>query len=148
MDKPKFIYVTYIRSTPESVWEALTEPRFTRQYWGGHANISDWKKGSKWKTEAEGDKGGCCTGGEVLESVPPKRLVMTWVDAKNADDGSCVTLEIDPFGDMVRLRVIHGDFKPDSQLAGRVSHGWPLVLSSLKSFLETGRPINIFAEGA
>jgi len=146
MEKPAFVYVTYIRTTPEKLWQALTDPKFTRQYWGGNANLSDWKQGSRWEhVKEEEKKGGCCTAGEVLESVPPKRLVLTWADPEHPDDSSRLTLEIEPVGDMVRLNVVHGDFKPGSVMAGKVSFGWPLVLSSMKSFLETGKGIDIWA---
>ena len=146
MDKPSFVYVTYIRSTPEKVWQAITQPEFARQYWGGKAFVSDWKKGSPW-TDSGGPKteGGCSTGGEVLESTPPKRLVLTWADPHTPEDTSRVTLEIVPAGDLVRLNIVHGDFKPGSVMAGKVSMGWPLVLSSMKSFLETGKGIDIWA---
>ena len=145
MDKPKFVYVTYIRTTPEKLWQALTDPKITRQFWGGNSNVSDWKNGSKWKHVSEGKEGGCCTEGKILESTPPTRLVMSWVDPHDKADSSIVTLEIEPVDDMVRLKVIHGDFKPDSVMAGKVSFGWPLVLSSMKSYLETGKGIDIWA---
>ncbi|HYY29181.1 MAG TPA: SRPBCC family protein [Chthoniobacterales bacterium] len=145
MDKPAFVYVTYIRTTPDELWRALTEPEFSRQYWGGKSNISDWKKGSKWQHVAEDEADPVYVIGEVLESEPPKRLVLTWVDPDNQADNSRASFEIEPIKDMVRLTVIHGDFKPDSVMAEKVALGWPLVLSSLKSFLETGQAIDISA---
>ena len=149
MAESEFVYVTYIRTTPEKLWSALTEPQFTRQYWGGGSNVSDWQAGSKWEHVHGGDHtSGCCTAGEVLESDPPRRLVMTWADPGAPDDSSCVTFEIEPIKDMVRLNVIHGGFKPGSVMAGKVSGGWPLVLSSLKSYLETGEGIDIWAPSA
>ncbi len=79
--------------------------------------------------------------GRVLESVPPKRLVLSWADPDDENDLSRVTFEIETVDDLVRLNVIHGDFKPDSDMANKVSGGWPRVLSSLKSLLETNRPL-------
>jgi uncharacterized protein YndB with AHSA1/START domain len=143
MEKPKFVYVTYIRTTPVKLWDALTNPAQTRQYWGGMANISDWARGSKWEHLNEKDSDPVYIFGEVLESNPPTRLVMTWVDPDNLADESLVTLELQPIDDMVRLTVIHGDFKDGSVMQGKVSKGWPLVLSSLKSYLETGKSIDI-----
>ena len=80
--------------------------------------------------------------GEVLESLPPKRLVLTWADPDDLTDGSRLTFDIEPLDDLVRLSVLHGNFKADSVMAGKVSQGWPKVLSSLKSYLETGIPID------
>jgi len=137
-----FVYTTYIKSTPEKVWSAITNPEFTHQYWGGHENVSDWKKGSDWK-HTHGNGGNVRIIGKVLESNPPKRLVLTWADPADTDDDSRVTFEIDTAGDMVRLNVIHGNFKPGSVMAGKVAMGWPLVLSSLKSMLETGKAIDV-----
>lgn len=145
MNKPEFVYTTYIKTTPEKVWAAITNPEFARQYWGGRENISDWKKGSKWKHVPEGNENDVAVMGEVLESDPPRRLVLTWADPKAPADESRVILEIDPIGDMVRLNVIHGDFKPGSDMASKVAKGWPLVLSSMKSFLETGKAIDLLA---
>ncbi len=143
MTNADFIYTTYIKSTPEKVWAAITNPEFTRQYWG-HDNISDWKKGSDWK-HADGKGGSARIIGKVLESNPPKRLVLTWADPADTADDSKVTFEIDTVQDLVRLNVIHGDFKPGSVMATKVVIGWPLVLSSMKSLLETGKAIDIMA---
>jgi uncharacterized protein YndB with AHSA1/START domain len=141
MNKPELIYTTYIRTTPEKLWNAIINPEFTRQYWGGNENISDWKPGSKW-VHATGDaERAIRVTGKVLESVPPKRLVLTWADPAKEGDVSRVTFQIEPVDDEVRLDVIHGDFQPDSDMITRVSGGWPRVLSSLKSFLETGIPL-------
>lgn len=143
MTKPDFIYTTYIKSTPQKVWDAITNPEFTRQYWK-HENVSDWKKGSEWK-HLDRQANHAKIIGKVLESSPPKRLVITWAEPDNKADDSKVTFEIEATGDMVRLVVIHGDFKADSTLPGRISMGWPLVLSNLKSFLETGKTMDIWA---
>jgi len=140
--QPDFIYTTYIKTTPEKVWTAITNPEFTRQYWGGYENVSDWKKGSDWK-HADTKSGDVRITGKVLESNPPKRLVLSWADPADTADDSRVTFEIDTAGDMVRLNIIHGNFKPGSGMAGKVAMGWPLVLSSLKSMLETGKAIDV-----
>jgi uncharacterized protein YndB with AHSA1/START domain len=145
MEKPKLVYVTYIRTTPEKLWRAITEPEFARQYWGGMVNVSDWKPGSGWRHVDEEDNHQARVAGEVLESVPPRRLVLSWADPSIPADESRVTFEIEPIEDMVRLSVVHGDFKAGSLMAGKVAWGWPLVLSSLKSYLETGKGINIWA---
>lgn len=140
MAKPDFVYTTYIKTTPEKLWQAITNPEFTRQYWG-YDNVSDWKKGSDWKIVD--DKGGQIKIiGKVQESNPPKRLVLTWADPGNKADDTRVTFEIEQIEDMMRLNVVHGNFKESSVMASKVSIGWPLVLSSLKSFLESGKPLN------
>lgn len=138
----EFVYTTYIRSTPENVWQAITNPEFTRQYWG-HGNISDWKKGSTWKHETQ--DGQVRIIGQVLESHPPKRLVLTWADPRDTADDSKVTFEIEQIEDMVRLNVVHGGFKPGSTMSTKVSVGWPRVLSSLKTYLESGKALNTWA---
>ena len=141
MSTPDFIYTIYIRTTPEKVWAAITNPEFRRQYWVDDIS-SDWKKGSEWQHKSHDQ---ICTAGKVLESVPPTLLVITWVDPSLPDDGSRVTFEIKAFEDMVRLNVVHGDFKPGSIMAKRISEGWPRVLSSLKTLLESGRALNTWA---
>ena len=139
MTKPKLVYTTYIRSTPKKVWDAITQPKFARQYWGGLALVSDWKKGSTWDMATDDETPEIYTTGKVLESTPPKRLVMSWIDPENRKDISRVTYEIEIAKDTVCLTVTHDQFKAGSTMPGRVNGGWPRVLSSLKSFLETGK---------
>ena len=139
MRKPKLVYTTYIRSTPKKVWDAITQPKFARQYWGGLALVSDWKKGSTWDMATDDETPEIYTTGKVLESTPPKRLVLSWIDPENRKDISRVTYEITVIKDSVCLTVTHDQFKADSTMPGRVNGGWPRVLSSLKSFLETGK---------
>jgi uncharacterized protein YndB with AHSA1/START domain len=148
MTKPELIYTTYIRTTPEKLWNAITNPEFTRQYWGGNENVSDWKPGSKWVHITSDEERAIRVTGKVVESVPLKRLVLTWADPDNEADVSRVTFEIEPIDDTVRLNVIHGDFKPGSDMVTRVSGGWPRVLSSLKSFLETGKALDVASCGS
>ncbi len=135
------IYTTYIKSTPEKVWQALTNPEFTRQYWG-HENISDWKEGSEWKHVTPDGKD-IKIAGKLLESRPPRRLVMTWANPENRADESQVAFDISTVEDMVRLDVVHS--KLGAEMARGVSSGWPRVLSSMKSFLETGKALNTWA---
>jgi uncharacterized protein YndB with AHSA1/START domain len=146
MQKIEHVYVTYIRATPEQTWAALTKPEFTRLYMAGGESISDWKPGSKWQHVNADGKRTVRVAGEVLESVPRKRLVLTWADPANPTDDSRLTYEIEPVEDMVRLTVIHGGFKEGSVMAGRVSQGWPRALSSMKSLLETGKGLNVWSE--
>jgi uncharacterized protein YndB with AHSA1/START domain len=146
MQKIEYVYVTYIRATPEQIWAAITRPEFTRQYMGGGESVSDWKQGSKWQHVLADGRRSVRVAGEVLESTRPKRLVLTWADPANPTDDSRLTYEIEPVEDMVRLHVIHGGFAEGSVMAGRVSQGWPRALSSLKSFLETGKGLNIFCK--
>ncbi len=143
MKNPELIYTTYIRTTPQKLWEAITKPEFASQYWGGLKNISEWHKGSNWQHVA--DNGTVMLVGEIVESIPAKLLIMTWVDPDNPADSSRVTFEIEPIEDMVCLKVIHGDFQAGSDMVGKVSSGWPRVLSSMKSFLETGKGLNVWA---
>ena len=143
MKSPKLVYTTYIRSTPKKAWDAITNPKFTRQYWAGIANVSDWKKGSKWDHLAPKDE--VWITGEVVECAPPKRLVVTWADPDDLKDKSRVTFEIEQVEDMVCLVVTHDSFKTGSKMEAKVAWGWPRVLSSMKSFLETGKGLNIFA---
>lgn len=141
MSKPEFIYTTYInKTTSEKVWNAITNSEFTRQYWGCE-NISDWKKGSPWKSFPNNNKATPKIVGEVLESIPPKRLVMTWLAPDNEADKSehsRVTFEIEQIDEIVRLVVTHDQLKAGSEMAKAISGGWPRVLSSLKTLLETG----------
>jgi uncharacterized protein YndB with AHSA1/START domain len=142
MKNSKQVYTLFIRSTPKKTWDAISKPEFTRQYWGGMTNVSDWKKGSKWEHHNP-DKEVWVTG-KVVESIPAKRLVLTWADPDDLKDKSRVTFEIEKFEGMVSLTVTHDKFVTDSTMAGKVAWGWPRVLSSLKTFLETGKGLNIF----
>ena len=145
MSNGKFVYVTYIATTPEKVWKALLEGELTRQYWK-HEHVSDWKPGSKWELVADDGKRTVKHVGKVLEIVPNKRLVLTWgdvADAVDADKHSRVAIDIETVGEMVRMTVTHDELTPDMQR--KITNGWPRVLSSLKSFLETGRPLDVYA---
>ncbi len=145
MEKPKLVYKTYIRTTPKKLWNAIIRPEFSRQYWAGLATkSSDWKKGSSWHLVKEGETPEVYVTGKILESVSPKRLVVTWADPDDLKDKSRVTFEIEPMEDLVCLTVTHGNFKEGSSMVKKVSGGWPRVLSSLKSFLETGKGLNLF----
>ncbi len=146
MDKPKFVYVIYISSTPQQVWNALTDAEMTKQYWARHRNASDWKPGSAWRHEDYDDPKLVDIVGKVVESTPPRRLVVTWADPADADrpeKHSRVTFEVEPYRDVVRLRVTHEDLEPNSDMLRGITAGWPAVLSSLKTLLETGRPLTI-----
>lgn len=144
-ERASFVYVTYIRATPEKVFEAITRPDIARRYWG-HENVSDWKQGSRWEHVRDNADRTVELVGEVVEITPPHRLVMTWANASQADDPeqySRVTFDIAPYGDSVRLTVTHDELIPGSGMQAGITKGWPAVLSSLKSFLETGQAIEI-----
>lgn len=143
MNNQDLIYTTYIKTTPEKLWHAITTPAFARQYWGECEAISDWKTGAKWALERAHEK--TCAIGEVKECTPHKRLVLTWASPDEPDDVSRVSFDIKDMQGCVCLIVTHGQFKAGSKLPRNVSRGWPLVLSSLKTFLETGTPIDIRA---
>jgi uncharacterized protein YndB with AHSA1/START domain/DNA-binding transcriptional ArsR family regulator len=139
-DKPTFVYVTYIESTPERVWHALTDADLTAKYWG-HSNVSDWQVGSSWEHQRTDGSDIADVIGEVVESVAPKRLVTTWADSKQpSQDPTQVTFDIEPYGDIVRLTVTHENLADDTERDAAAS-GWAAVLSNLKSFLETGDPL-------
>jgi uncharacterized protein YndB with AHSA1/START domain len=150
MTKPttSFVYVTYIASTPEKVFEAITKADIARRYWG-HENVSDWTPGSTWQHIKANEERPVEIVGKVVEVSPPNRLVITWAGASRADDPdaySRVTFELEPYEDMVRLTVTHDELETGSAMANGVQKGWPIVLSSLKSFLETGRALDVFAK--
>src|SRR5437868_9282804 len=106
-EKTSFVYVTYIRSTPEKVFEAITKPEIARRYWG-HENVSDWKPGSKWEHVRDDEQRTVNVVGKVVEVSPPTRLVISWASPSRADDPdaySRVTFDVAPYEDMVRLTV-------------------------------------------
>ena len=137
-DKPTFVYVTYIESTAEKVWEALTDADITAQYWG-HRNISDWRPGSPWQHQRTDGSGIADIVGEVIEAEPPHRLVITFgsPEAPEGQRPSLVRFAIEPYQDIVALTVTHEDLNVPGDYEA-VSAGWPAVLSNLKSLLETG----------
>jgi uncharacterized protein YndB with AHSA1/START domain/DNA-binding transcriptional ArsR family regulator len=156
MSKPEFVYRTYINTTPERLWAALTDPAFTRRYWGV-AFTSDWNVGSTMTWEEDGVTI-ADPNQTVLESEPHHRLSYTWhtftpdwgavhgfsddlLSQLAGERRSKVTFEIEEVGPMVKLTVVHGGFDPDSTVLNKVSHGWPVVLSSLKTLLETGESL-------
>ena len=137
----RFVYVTYIRTTPEKLWAALTQPEFTKQYWFGVTMKSDWKAGSSW--DMKYDDGRVMDAGSILESDPPRRLVIKWRNEWKpefkAEGYSRCTMELEPTGDSVKLSVIHEmDVENSAFINQGVSTGWPKILSNLKSLLETG----------
>ncbi|MGO4573939.1 SRPBCC family protein [Microvirga sp. 2TAF3] len=146
--KTSFVYVTYIVSTPEKVFEAITRADIARRYWG-HENVSDWRPGSRWQHVRANDARTVELVGDVVEILPPTRLVITWASASQASNPeaySRVTFEIEEYENMVRLTVTHDELEAGSGMAKGISKGWPIVLSSLKSFLETGRALDVFAK--
>jgi DNA-binding transcriptional ArsR family regulator len=153
VDKPSFVYTTYIQTTPERLWQALTEPAFTERYWS-IAFDSDWKPGSRMTWHTRGVR---IADPEqlVVESLPCRRLSYTWHtftpewaesldltgDARDrlaAEPRSKVTFEIERLGEQVKLTVIHDDLEPGGMTGSLISQGWPRVLANLKTMLETG----------
>ena len=139
MSASTFVYVTYIRVTPERLWHALTTPEIIKQYRFGMRVESEWNVGSKWRMYADGS---LMDSGEILESVSPKRLVMSWLsewkrEFRAEGDSRCV-YEIEPTGGSAKLTLTHSMERPDSKFIRAVSEGWPMVISNLKSVLETG----------
>jgi uncharacterized protein YndB with AHSA1/START domain/DNA-binding transcriptional ArsR family regulator len=157
MQKPSFVYTTYIRTTPEQLWQALTEPAFTRRYWGATFE-SDWQVGSTYRWH---QNGAMIADPEqvVLESDPYRRLSYTWhsftpewAEATGFDDEfrtnavgeprSKVTFDLEPIGGMVKLTVVHDGFEPGSIVLENISEGWPRILSDLKTLLETRESVS------
>jgi uncharacterized protein YndB with AHSA1/START domain/DNA-binding transcriptional ArsR family regulator len=137
-DKPTFVYVTYIQSTPEQAWHALTDADLTAEYWG-HSNVSDWQAGSPWEHQRTDGSGIADVVGTVVEVEPPKRLVITFggPGEDTAAGPSQVAFDIEPHGDIVRLTVTHENLADQAEYDA-ASAGWPAVLANLKSLLETG----------
>lgn len=160
MSQNRFVYTTYIRTTPEELWRALTEPAFTLRYWGEGLQ-SDWKPGSPVLVQGGPDGEFRDLGQVVLEADPPRRLSYTWHNYQPAhaeffgwspeyyaelvkEQRSRVTFEIEPVRSMVRLTVTHDGFEGDTEMLKAVSGqksetgGWPELLAGLKTLLETG----------
>ena len=155
VNKPEFVYTTYIRTTPERLWQGLTDPAFTRRYWG-IAWESDWKPGSAVTLEIGKDGVRIADPDQVvLESEPGRRLSYTWhtftpewaaaydvseehLARVSSERRSKVTFDIEPLGEMVKLTVIHDDFDSGSAVLPGITEGWPRILADLKTLLETG----------
>jgi len=151
MKKPDYVYVTYIATTPQKVWRALVDTDMMREWWVdpqagcARVNVSDWKPGSRWQHQRADGTGTVDIVGKVVESTPPRRLVLTWARPADAGDDSKhsrVTFDVESYGDgITRLTVTHDELEGDDAMLTSVSGGWPKILSNLKTFLETGRAL-------
>lgn len=152
MNKPSYVYVTYIATTPEKIWEALTDPAVTPSYWVGlsptatpHANVSEWTPGSRWEHQRTDDARTVDMAGTVIETSRPNRLVISWARPAEFGDAtrhSTVTFDIARHGDgLVKLTVTHDGLEHDPKMLEGISGGWPQILSNLKTLLETGRAL-------
>ena len=142
MDKPKFVYVSYISTTAEKLWEALTSGEFTRQYWWGRQVRAEWRAGGRFEMVKPG--GDIDFHGEVLECDPPRKLVYSFdpVDPKfrqSNESPSRVSYELEPEEGAIKLTVRHEGFEPGSKIFESIQNGWPALLSGLKTLLESGR---------
>ena len=143
MANSRFVYITYIRTTPEKLWQSLTDSEFTRRYFVGTAHESEWKPGAAWRIMIPDGRVG--DSGEVLEIEPHKKIVLSWrndfIPELRAEGYSRLTYLLEPVGTSVKLTVIHEMDQPGSKLIDKVSQGWPHILASLKSLLETGESL-------
>jgi len=143
MAKSTFVYVTYIRTTPQKLWAALTDGEFIKQYWFGTTCQSQWTAGSPWKMVYP--DGRITDAGEIVEADPPRRLVIRWQhqdkpELKDEGESLC-TMELEPSGAAVKLSITHTIGRDPSKFIAAVSGGWPKILSNLKSLLETGSTV-------
>lgn len=140
MPRSTFVYVAYIRTTPEKLWSALTDADFMKQYWFGCHCESQWTAGSPWKL-VSGD-GQVLDSGEIVEAEPPRRLVFRWQHQSKpelkAEGASLCTMELERSGSAVKLSITHAIERDPSKFVVAVSGGWPKIVSNLKSLLETG----------
>jgi uncharacterized protein YndB with AHSA1/START domain len=143
MSKPEFVYVTYIATTPERLWAALTSGTFTKQYWYDRRIESEWRVGAPVRFY-DGDSDTVTDSGAVLECDPPRRLVYTFRaefdEASRAQGFSRVSFSLEPHDGMVKLTLVHDEL-PDEEMAAAFREGWSPILSSLKTFLESGAPL-------
>jgi uncharacterized protein YndB with AHSA1/START domain len=140
MARSTFVYVSYIRTTPEKLWSALTDAEFMKQYWFGTHCESQWTAGSPWKMLSS--EGHILDAGEIVEAARPRRLVIRWQhqsrpELKAEGDSRC-TIELEPTGTAVKLSITHTIEREPSKLIEAVSGGWPKIISNLKSLLENG----------
>lgn len=139
----RFVYVTYIRTTPERLWAALTNSEFSKQYWLGVTAEADWRLGGSWQLVYPG--GRTTDSGEIIEFEPPRHIAIRWRHEMNpdliAEGWTRCTMDLEPVGDAVKLTISHSIDREDSKFIAAVSGGWPQILSNLKSILETGAPV-------
>ena len=140
MARSTFVYVMYIRTTPEKLWAALTDAQYMKQYWFGTSCESQWTAGSSWKMVQAG--GEITDSGEIIEAERPRRLVIRWQHQSKAElkaegESQC-TMELEPMGAAVKLSITHTIERDPSKLIVAVAGGWPKIISNLKSLLETG----------
>ena len=144
MSKPEFVYVTYIETTPEQLWEALTSSEFSKRYWFGTEVRSDWNVGSSFALVTDGKTSDT---GKILEADRPRRLSYTFkhelFEEMRNEPATKVAFTLEPYGNIVKLTVTHEGFMEGSKLLGAVSNGWPAILSGLKSLLETGNVLAV-----
>lgn len=144
MNRPEFVYVTYIETTPEKLWEALTSSEFSRAYWFGTELRSDWQVGSPFALVSDGT---VTDTGEVLEFDPPRRLSYTFKhvvrEDMRHDTPTRVVFTIEPHGRLCKLTLTHEGFDGAAKLLDGISKGWPAILSNLKSLLERGAALDI-----
>jgi uncharacterized protein YndB with AHSA1/START domain len=142
--KPEFIYVTYIETTPEKLWEALTSSEFTRRYWFNTEVKSDWKVGSPFALVMDGQT---TDTGQILEADRPRRLSYSFKheldEEMRKEPATKVVFTLEAFGNLVKLTVTHEGFVAGGKLLDGISRGWPAILSGLKSLLETGQVLTI-----
>ena len=140
MARSTFVYVTYIRTTPEKLWSALTDAEYMKQYWFGTHCESQWTAGSSWKMVSR--DGQISDAGEIVESEPPRRLVIRWQHQSKpelkAEGESQCTMELEPSGTAFKLSITHIIERDPSKFIAAVSGGWPKIISNLKSLLESG----------
>ena len=143
MARSTFVYVTYIRTTPEKLWSALTDAEYMKQYWFGVHCESQWTAGSSWKMVSR--DGQISDSGEIVEAEPPRRLVIRWQHQMKpelkAEGMSQCTMELEPSGAAVKLSITHTIERDPSTLITAVAGGWPKIISNLKSLLETGSAV-------
>ncbi len=143
MADSRFVYVSYIRATPEKLWKGLIEPEFTKQFWCETWQDCKWTPGASWRLMIP--DGRVADSGEVLNFEPCHRIVLSWRNEfkpeLRAEGYSRLTYELEQQGESIKLTVVHEIDTTDSKFIQAVSNGWPLILSSLKSLLETGESL-------
>ena len=146
-DKPKFVYVIHIASTPDKVFKALTDAKTSARYWFGYEVTSEWKVGAEFALVKDGRRWDT---GKVLEYDPPRRLSYSFHpehDGLENERPSRVVFDLEEINGQVKLIMTHDDFDDGSEVLPKIQMGWPSILSSLKSLLETGKELPPFWRG-